>query len=104
MSKFNDTNGCGACSGWLAWIKPPHHRFFRNACVLHDELYNLGGTEEDRQKADKRLFDDMVKHSLGYFKGGQVPSQWWFITLAFGYYLAVRAFGKGQFNYHSGRA
>lgn len=85
--------------GWLSWIRPPHHQFFKTACILHDELYLLGGSEEDRLRADKRLFDDMVRHSLSYFKGRSVSSQWWYITLAYIYYRAVRAFGKGQFNY-----
>ncbi|MFT4072826.1 MAG: hypothetical protein QM654_12995 [Dysgonamonadaceae bacterium] len=98
--KFDTVNGCGACSGWLSWIKPPHHKFFKNACILHDELYNLGGTEEDRKKADKRLFSEMVKHSQEYFTDKSISSQWWFVTLAYGYYKAVRWFGKGQFNYH----
>lgn len=95
---FEKTNGCGACSGWLAWIKPPHHRFFEKECILHDELYNLGGTEEDRKKADKRLFDKMVEHAISSFKDSE-SSMWWFITLAYCYYKAVRVFGKGQFNY-----
>ncbi len=96
---FNETNGCGACSGWLAWVKPPHHKFFKNECVLHDELYNLGGTKVDRKKADKRLFDKMVEHSTIAFKDASASSMWWFITLAYCYYIAVRWFGKGQFNY-----
>ena len=60
----NKVNGCGACSGWLKWIRPPHHEFFKTECALHDELYNMGGTEKDRQKADFSLFQDMVAHSL----------------------------------------
>lgn len=94
------SNGCGAMSGWLAWIKPPHHKFFRSACVLHDELYLLGGSEEDRKKADIRLYRDMVKHSLDHYDGrGKVRSQAWFLTLCYLYYIAVRLFGRGQFNY-----
>lgn len=85
--------------GWLSWIRPPHHEFFKTACILHDELYLKGGSEEDRRKADKRLYDDMVRHSLAYFREHRVISQWWFLTLALVYYYAVRAFGKRQFNY-----
>jgi len=92
------TNGCGACSGWLSWIRPPHHRFFYKQCVLHDELYNKGGTEEDRKRADMRLFNDMVRHSISYF-GDRISAQMWFLILAYLYYKAVRIFGHSQFNY-----
>lgn len=96
----NKTNGCGACSGFLAWIRPPHHRFFVKECTLHDELYNFGGSEDDRRKADIRLFQDMVRRSTDYFQGRKAGSQLWFITLAYLYYKAVRLFGGWQFNYH----
>ena len=94
----NKSNGCGASRGLLKYVRPPHHHFFHSQCVLHDELYDLGGTEEDRRKADKRLFDDMVKHSIAYYTD-RVVSQWWFITLAFLYWMAVRWFGRRSFNY-----
>lgn len=87
-------------TGWLAWIRPPHHEFFKNACILHDELYILGGTEYDRKRADVRLYQDMVKHSIHYFGArDKVFAQAWFLSLAFLYYIAVRLFGKGQYNY-----
>lgn len=89
---------CSASRGFLKYIKPPHYKFFHTQCVLHDELYDLGGTENDREKADKRLFDDMLRHSIDYFTD-RVVSQWWFITLAFIYWMAVRLFGKSTFNY-----
>ena len=101
MATDNKTNGCGACSGWLRWIRPPHYEFFRTECTLHDELYNHGGSEEDRAKADFRLYQDMVRRSLDYFHGRKAGSQTWFIVLSYLYYLAVRAFGKRQFNYTS---
>lgn len=95
-----DSKGCGAMDGWLSWIRPPHHEFFKTACVLHDELYLLGGNEDDRKRADVRLYQDMVRHSLDYFNGEKVSSQAWFLFLAYIYYCAVRLLGKGQFNYH----
>lgn len=95
----NKTNGCGACSGFLRWLRPPHHEFFQQECLLHDELYNMGGTEADRRKADYSLFWDMVQRSCDYFKGRKAGSQTWFIILAYAYYKAVRIFGKSQFNY-----
>jgi hypothetical protein len=98
--KSNEVNGCGACSGWMKWIKPPHHRFFEKECCLHDELYNAGGTKEDRKKADVRLFEDMVKHSIDHFKPKmRIGAQVWFIVLAYVYYKAVRWFGSKRFNY-----
>lgn len=61
-------------------------------------MYNLGGTETDRKKADKRLFDNMVKHSVEYFTES-ASSLWWFVTLSLLYYFAVRIFGRSSFNY-----
>lgn len=97
MSK---SNGCGAMTGWLRWVKPPHHEFFRSACELHDILYEHGGSEDDRKRADARLYEDMVKHSIDYFSGRRmVGSQAWFLCLAYLYYRAVRWFGRPSFNY-----
>lgn len=93
-----NTNGCGAMSGLLRWFKPPHYKFFHTACILHDELYIIGGSEEDRKRADVRLFRDMVRHSVEYF-GDRVSAQMWFLVLSYLYYIAVRLFGKSQFNY-----
>lgn len=93
------TNGCGAMGGIFRFVKPPHHSFFRGECELHDMLYELGGTIEDRKRADIKLFQDMVTHSVSYFKGRSVSSQMWFIFLSFLYYIAVRLFASGRFNY-----
>lgn len=92
--------GCGAMGGWLGWFRPPHHRFFKTACILHDELYILGGSKIDRKKADERLFSDMVKHSSSYYYKRQKVGSWmWFLMLSYLYYVAVRLFGSRQFNY-----
>lgn len=100
MSKqYKTSNGCGAMSGMWRWLRPPHHEFFREACALHDWLYDHGGTEADRLKADKRLYRDMVAHATEYFHDRKVGSQTWFIVLAYAYYKAVRWGGKSQFNY-----
>ena len=50
--------------------------------------------------ADVRLYLDMVRHSLDYFKGEKVGSQAWFLVLAYTYYRVVRCLKKWQFNYH----
>lgn len=95
----SERKGCGAARGLLKYLRPPHYRFFHTQCVLHDELYDLGGTEADRKKADKRLFDDMVRHSIEYFRES-ATSLWWFVTLSWLYWVAVRWFGRPSFNYH----
>lgn len=101
MNKDNaKPRSCGACSGWLSWLRPPHNEFFERECALHDILYEHGGTEQDRRRADVRLYEDMVRHSIDYYRGRAMPhAQAWFLTLAYLYYLAVRAFGRSRFNY-----
>ena len=93
------TNGCGAMGGIFKFLKPPHHEFFRGECEVHDMLYEMGGTREDRLKADIELFQSMVKRSVTYFKNRSVGSQMWFFTLSYVYYLAVRAFASNRFTY-----
>jgi len=93
-------NGCGACSGIMRHIPVPHGRFFREECNLHDVRYNIGGGKKERQVADAELFEGMVNHSISYFGGrNMVGSQYWFICLAYLYYLAVRIFGGQHFNF-----
>lgn len=95
---WTEEYGCGIKMGWLGVARPPHHKFFKPECILHDEMYNLGGSEEDRMKADSRLFGSMVYHSITYFKN-KAGSLWWFVTLAYAYYVLIRLFGKMHFNY-----
>lgn len=97
--KSNEPLGCGASSGLMSLIRPPHYKFWVNDCILHDELYSIGGTEEDRLKADRRLLNDMIKRSTSHYKDRKVVSLWWFLTLSFLYYGAVRMFGRFRFNY-----
>ena len=88
-----NTNGCGACKGFFKFIKPPHRHFFVDECNSHDISYNIGGTSRDRKKADKQLFFDMVYKSVDHFRDRKVTSMWWFVTIAFLYYLGVRLVG-----------
>jgi len=100
MTDYTSTNGCGV-ETWLGvTFRPPHAKFFERECTLHDELYNIGGTEADRLKADRRLHDGMVAHATSHFKGRKVVSEWWFLTLAMIYYYAIRLLGSRHFNYH----
>lgn len=50
-------NGCGGKGGL---VKPPHRIFFKASCNHHDYAYWCGGTEADRLKADKMLYNLMV--------------------------------------------
>lgn len=92
-------NGCGAISGFWKWLKPPHRSFFIDECNAHDNAYSQGGTEADRKQADRNLFFAMVEKSVDYYKHRKTMSLWWFVTLALGYYAAVRLFGKQNFKY-----
>lgn len=96
---MNTEKYCGACDGWLSFIKPPHHKFFNAECMVHDTMYDIGGNRQDRLNADVLLFNQMVRKAVGYFENRSVSSLWWFISLAYLYYLAVRVFGKSRFNY-----
>lgn len=94
-------NGCGACSGFWKWFRPPHYKFFHEPCNRHDELYELGGNFLDRLKADYVLLKDMIELVLIYYKGRKLLSKFWFILLCFTYFIGVRIFGYTQFKYNT---
>ena len=96
--KWQEVNGCGACSGIMKYIPVPHGKFFKEECTEHDARYNIVGGNEERKEADSILYNSMVIHSIEYF-GDRVGSQFWFICLAFLYYVSVRVFGRFYFNY-----
>lgn len=96
---FKSVNGCGACSGFWRWFKPPHYNFFKVQCNLHDREYDIGGTERDRHIADINLMYNMQYHVNNYFKDRKPFSRRWYIMLCKIYYYGVRIFGKKQFNY-----
>ena len=93
------TNGCGVCSGFWKFFKPPHHNFFKRQCDKHDILYTLGGDYRDRFKADLILFQEMYTHVRGYFYGRKPLSRLWFYILCVMYFLGVRLFGHTKFNH-----
>ena len=95
------TNGCGACSGFWKWLKPPHYNFFRVQCNIHDIMYNIGGTSKDRHIADVELLYNMKDWVNEYFKNRKPISRNWYLFLCNIYYLAVRFFGANQFNFTS---
>lgn len=70
----------------------------------HDFRYFVGGTEDDREKADKIFKDDLYKIINNHKCNWPWGTRWLHIKLArrraVKYYLAVKLLGKGNFNYH----
>ena len=85
-------NGCGAKGGR---IKPPLAIFFNASCNHHDYGYWLGGTEEDRLKCDKKLYDALLLDCSLLPRKKYLLYRLWSKL----YYYAVRAFGSKYFNY-----
>lgn len=85
------TNGCG---GKGSWVPIPDWRFTAS-CDHHDFNYALGGSEEDREKADRQFYDAMLADAdaapwyLRYFY------RFWAKT----YYLAVSQYAGDYFHY-----
>lgn len=77
-------NECG-----ITKLPVPFGGLFKPACELHDAMYDLGGTEDDRYKADKKFLSRMVELSRRNRH----------ITWAFTYFWIVRACGWMFFNY-----
>ncbi len=75
-----ESDGCT----FIKWIDTKLHRHdYHKACVEHDYLYFLGGTEEDRLYADKLLKER-------WLEAGMHP---WEAAL---YYRVVRSFGSNH--------
>ena len=88
-------NGCGPKGGWL---KPPQF-IFTASCNQHDYYYWVGGTEHDRWEADWAFYLIMRQDAREY--GWK---RWWYYTLAWTYYKAVRLFGRSSFHFGSKRS
>lgn len=85
------------CSGGLSWLYNIGGKTIscEDCCNCHDIDYQLGGTEEERKDADKRLRDCSAR--AGSFNGlkGQFLKAWrW--TRAWIMYAAVRLFAKSH--------
>ena len=63
---------------------------FHDDCDHHDFNYWLGGSEEDRERADREFLEAMLRSA------GDNPA---YQTLAFTYWMAVRLFGGICFHY-----
>jgi len=89
-------NGCGPC-GWKSNFIPDHILWISiiEACNIHDYMYLVGAVEEDREEADRVLFNNMMRTIEG------TPQNWflrrWRRRLALEYYQQVRDFGGVYF-------
>lgn len=89
---YGETNWCGA-RGTI--VRPPLHIFFKASCNKHDELYNRGGKEIDREMAD-RLFLFYMKQDIKRVCLYRRP---FLLIWAYAYYFAVRLKWWNSFNY-----
>ena len=90
---------CNGCGGKGGPVDPPEWRF-HDSCQRHDFDYWLGGTEDDRLRADKAFYADM---QLACHLRKQWWQRPWYYTMAWVYYRAVRHCGGGYFHYGSRR-
>jgi len=91
------SNGCGCSSGWLKWFKPPLAKYFYAACCMHDDDYDRGGNAEQRKRADRRLFSNMLwivqQREENPFRAVL------YAHIALLYYVSVRVLGSRFFNH-----
>ena len=92
-------NGCGAAGAkWKSWIIPNKILFVsvKEACRIHDFMYHIGRTKNDKKVADKVFLQNMYKIFEGQpwysrpFNGARRK-------LADQYYNAVSYFGESAF-------
>lgn len=88
--------GCGCQKGVLKYFKPPFAKTFYAACCVHDDDYDIGGTEDDRMVADKRLYYNMLKIAARETR----PAKTTILVIAsLTYFACVRILGRYYFNY-----
>lgn len=90
-------NGCG--SGWTATIVPDSLGGIdiSEACNIHDYDYEVGGTQEDKERADFNFLINMIiiiQRDDTWYTNEGVALKW-----AMQYYLAVYRYGYKKFNY-----
>ena len=76
-------------------VTPPQ-LIFRGPSAYHDFAYWLGGTEEDRNKADKQFLIDELDQVRREKHITQKP---FYFMMAYVYYLGLAAIGKKAFEY-----
>ena len=88
----NNVNGCGGKGGF---VNPPEF-LFHASCNKHDRLYNAGGDESDRRKADYTFYRYM---KIDVARENKWIMRKYYSFWAYTYYKAVRLFGSRYFNY-----
>ena len=86
---------CNGCGGKGGFINPPEF-LFHASCNKHDSLYSIGGSEEDREEADKTFYKLM---KLDISKEPNRFKRYYYSAWAYTYYKAVRKFGYEFFSY-----
>lgn len=86
---------CNGCGGKGGLARPLHWWGLEADCDRHDWAYTLGGTEEDRLKADNALREAILARcaTAPWWK------RWYYRAQAYDYYKAVREFGKPFFSF-----
>lgn len=92
------TNGCGP-DGWKIDLVPDSILGvdISEACNIHDWMYTLGCTIENKDEADRVLLNNMLRlinEDTGILSGMLRP---WRRMLAWGYYEAVHKYGGPAF-------
>ena len=91
------SGGCGSDKAWIDLV--PDKIFgldITEACKIHDYMYVIGGSRQDKIKADKLFYRNLKtivlnNHNLAMRKS-------WLATIKL-YYIAVRDFGDSSFNF-----
>jgi len=86
------SNGCGAKSGFI----PVPEFIFHASCDKHDVLYLIGGTEEDKKKADVTFYRYML---LDVQNENSILKRIQYKAWAYVYYKMVCKYGKKCFKY-----
>jgi hypothetical protein len=88
------TNGCGP-AGWKVKIVPDtvYGRNIKEDCRIHDWMYALGSSDEDKQEADVWFLHNMMVS----IKNSWWPLSWLRRVRIQEYYEAVSHFGNDAF-------
>jgi hypothetical protein len=85
---------CNGCGGKGGIFNPPDF-LFTASCYHHDFNYWLGGSEEDRKRADTGFLNAMLLDA----RRVSGLRMWFHLFLAYLYYYGVRFFGGKFFHY-----
>ena len=87
-------NGCGS-KGFGGWIVPNTlwGLNVEDCCDIHDYMYHIGKTIEDKEKADRVMLNNMMRK----IEAGSKWLRWVRRERAASYYYAVKLFGGNAF-------